>query len=308
MAREIKFPYPIEKVPKWVPLTIVVIGIGYLLASLIIGFLLLRGSDSPKLRTVARWVPVPVASVDGQLIWAREYLDYRTFIETFVSRSKEAGQVVSSETPIGQQVLSLLTSNTTIGRAAEAAGIGVTNAEIQAAYRNILVLQGGDGQARDVSEEELSNILEELYGSNQSRLKDLIRIRLLQDKVQSQLLEQVHFRQILVSDEAEAKDLIAKLQEGGDFGTLTKEHSKHEESRDVGGDMGFVSRGQQLDTIQTVLFAQPVGLVADPVKTDFGYHVLEVLEKKGTVQQSYEQWLADQQAKTHVSIYLNVKS
>lgn len=302
------FPFPIDRVPRWVPLAVTAIGLGYLIATVLIGTLLLRGSDSTRLRTIARWVPVPVANVDGQLIWAREYIDYRAFIETFVARSKEAGQVINAETPIGQQVLTLIVSNTTIQRAAEAAGIGVTDAEVEAAYRSILVLQGGDGQTQEVSQEELDNILQELYGSNQSRLRDLIGIRLLQDKVQSQLLEQVHFRQILVSDEAEAKDLIAKLKSGEDFAQLVKDHTKHEESRENGGDMGFVSRGQQLDAIQTVLFASPVGLVGEPVKTDFGYHVLEVLEKKGTVQQSYEQWLADQQAKAHVSIYLHEKN
>ncbi len=302
------FPFPIDKVPKWFPILIATLGMAYLLATAVIGTLLLRGSDSPKLRSVARWVPVPVASVAGQLIWARDYLDYRAFIETFVARSKEAGQVVSTEAPIGQQVLTLLATNTTIERAAQEAGIDVTSAEIAAAYRTILVLQGGEGQAREVSEEELSTILHELYGSNQERLKDLIRIRLLQDKVQSQLLEQVHFRQILVSDEAEAKDLIGTISAGGDFTQLAKDHSKHEESRDLGGDMGFVARGQQLDAIQTVLFSQAIGLAPEPVKTDFGFHVLEILEKKGTVQQSYEQWLADQQAKTHVVTYLRVKN
>jgi len=302
------FPFSIDKVPRWVPVTVTAIALGYLLATIVIGMLLLRGNDSTRLRTVARWVPVPVASVDGQLIWARDYLDYRTFIETFVARSKEAGQVINADTPIGQQVLNLLVSNTTIERAAEAARIRVTGSEVEAAYRNILVLQGGDGQAQEVSQEELDNILKELYGSNQDRLRDLIRIRLLQDKVQSQLLEQAHFRQILVSDEAEAKDLIAQLHNGGDFAQLAKDHSKHEESRENGGDMGFVSRGQQLDTIQTVLFSSPIGLVGDLVKTDFGYHVLEIIEKKGTVQQSYEQWLADQQAKAHVATYLHVKN
>lgn len=303
-----QFPFHIDRVPKWVPVSVAAIGASYLLATLATGALLLRGSDSPKLRTVARWVPVPVASVDGQLIWARDYLDYRTFIETFVARSKEAGQVISADTPIGQQVLSLLTSNTTIERAAVSAGIAVNSSEVEAAYRNILVLQGGDGTARQVSQEQLDTILAELYGSNQDRLKELIRIRLLQDKVQSQLLEQVHFRQILVSAEAEAKDLITKVKEGGDFAALAKEHSKHEESRDLGGDMGFVSRGQQLDAIQTVLFSAPIGLVGEPVKTDFGFHVLSIEEKKGTVQQSYEQWLADQQAKAHVSIYLHAEN
>ncbi|MBI4185786.1 peptidylprolyl isomerase [Candidatus Berkelbacteria bacterium] len=306
-----KVPLPhlsTSRLPIWVPWVIGILGGGYLLLTVSIGTLLLGGKDSPKLRTAARWVPVPVATVNGQLVWAREYLDYRTFIETFVARSSEAGQAINPNAPVVNQVLNLLISNATIERAAKRAGLVVSSSEIDAAFRDILVLEGGEGgQTRQVSEDELNTILTELYGSSKYKLRDLIRVRLLQDKVQTELLEQVHFRQILVADEARAKDLITKLGAGESFENLAKEHSKHEESRDLGGDMGFVARGQQVEPIETVLFSLPVGLVPDPVKTDFGFHVIEILSKKGTIQQGYDAWLADAERASYTKIFLKMQ-
>ena len=238
--------FPIHRTPRWLPWAIASLSSIYLILTIGVAVPLLRGNDSPKLRALARWLPIPVARVDGQLIWARQYLDYRAFIETFVARSKEAGQAINPDTPIGQQVLNLLVSNATIERASKSAGINVSSLEVTAAFKDVLVLQGGDGQPREVSEQELNTILHELYGSNQARLRDLIRIRLLQDKVKKDLLEQVHFRQILVDSENEAKDLIGQLKGGSDFVALAKDHSKHAESRDAGGDMGFVVLGEQL--------------------------------------------------------------
>lgn len=297
---------PIARTPRWLPWTIAAASILYLALAIGVAIPLLAGNDSPKVRALARWLPIPVARVDGQLIWAREYLDYRTFIETFVARSKEAGQAINPETPIGQQVLNLLVSNTTIERAANASGVNVGAAEVNAAFKDILVLQGGDGQAREVSQEELDTILQELYGSSQEQLRDLIRIRLLQDKVKNELLEQVHFRQILVAEDGQARDLINRLKEGGNFADLAKEQSKHEESREIGGDMGFVVRGEQVEPIETVLFSLPVGVVPDPVKTDFGYHVIEIQEKRGKLQQSYDQWLTDAESNAHAAVYLKI--
>lgn len=291
--------------PRWVPWTIAGLTVAYLLTAVIVGAALLRGNDSARVRALARWLPIPVARVDGQLIWARDYLDYRTFIETFVARSNEAGQAIDTAQPIGQQVINLLVSNTTIERAARADGIAVSSAEVQKAFDDILIAQSGQ-EPREVSEEELNTILHELYGSSKTRLYDLIRIRLYEDKVKSDLLEQVQFRHVLVGDEAKARELIGQLQNGGDFAQLAKDHSEHLESRDNGGDVGFVTRGQQLEPIEQAIFAGTTGVLPDPVKSDFGFHVIEVLEKKGRVQQSFDAWLADAEQRLHSTVYLSL--
>lgn len=291
--------------PRWLPWAIAGLTVLYLVTAVAVGSVLLRGDDSPRIRALARWLPIPVARVDGQLIWARDYLDYRTFIETFVARSNEAGQAIDTTAPIGQQVINLLVSSTTIERAARADGISVTSAEVQGAFDDILVAQSGQ-EPREVTEDELNTILHELYGSSKERLYDLIRIRLYEDKVKSELLEQARFRHILVQDEGKAKDLIDQLKGGADFSQLAKDHSEHLESRDNGGDVGFVTRGQQLEPIEQAIFTNDIRLLEEPIKTDFGYHVVEILEKKGRVQQSFDAWLADAEQRLHSTVYLSI--
>ena len=291
-------------VSSFVPWLIVAVIAVYLLTTVVVGRSFLAGSESPKILAAATWLPIPVARVDGQLIWARQYLLYRTFIQTFIERAQQNGQAIDTATPLNEQVIQLLVSNRTVERAAKRANIHVEAKEIDAAYSDILVAQGGGGEAREVSEEELNTILHELYGSTQNQLRELIRVRLLENKVRQQVLEQVNFRQILVTDEAKAAELIQKIQAGEAFDALAKEFSQHSESRENGGNIGFVARGDQPSVaIEAAVFASPVGLIAQPVKSDFGFHVVEILEKKGSVQQSFDDWLATARNEYHIRVY-----
>lgn len=85
---------------------------------------------------------------------------------------------------------------------------------------------------------------------------------------------------------------------------MAAEFSKHKESREAGGGIGFVLRGEQPEEIEKAIFSADIGLIKEPVKTDFGYHVIEVLEKKGTVQQTFDDWLAQARSDFGVKIYL----
>ncbi|MGI6103423.1 MAG: peptidylprolyl isomerase [Patescibacteria group bacterium] len=296
---------PKNKIPKWVPWSIAGVALAYFLAAAVVSALLLRGNDSIQVRALARWLPVPVARVGGQLVWAREYLDYRAFIETFMARTNQSTDVITTESPLGRQVITLLVSNKVLERAAKEEGVSVTEAEVNDAYDDILVAQGGNAP-REVTQEELRTILNELYGSTQAQLHGLIRIQLLEDKVRSSVIEQVRFRHILVRDEARAREVLEQLKGGGDFTALAHEFSEHLESRDNGGDMGFVSRGQQSEAMERALFTNSLGLIGESVQSEFGFHLVELLERKGTAQQTFDAWLADAKAKYHASVYLRV--
>ena len=294
---------PKNRIPTWVPWSIAAVSLAYVFAAAVVGAMLLRGNDSIQVRALARWLPVPVARVGGQLVWAREYLDYRAFIETFLARTNQSADVITTEASLSSQVLTLLVSNKALERAAKLEGITVSKAEVEGAYDDILVAQGGNAP-REVTQDELQTILEELYGSTQTQLYDLIRMRLIEDKVKSELIEQVRFRHILVRDEARAREVLGRVAGGEDFAALAHEFSEHLESRDGGGDMGFVARGQQVEPMERALFSNPVGLVADPVQSEFGFHIVEVLEKKGRIQQTFDAWLTDAKARFHANVYL----
>ncbi len=185
--------------------------------------------------------------------------------------------------------------------------MSVTAADIDAAYNKLLVAQSGEAP-REVNEQELEQILEELYGASKERLRDLIQIRLLEDRVRNELLQQVRFRHILIQDESRAKDVLQRLKDGGNFEELAREFSEHIESRDAGGDIGFVPRGTQLAQLEAVVFTHGPGLIDELVKSDYGYHVVEILEVSGSVQQSYDEWVADAQRRYHSTVYLKTSS
>ena len=62
---------------------------------------------------------------------------------------------------------------------------------------------------------------------------------------------------------------------------LQKKHSADPGSSVEGGSLGFVNRGSFVKPFEQVAFSQPIGFVSQPVETEFGYHLIETLEKKG---------------------------
>ena len=85
-------------------------------------------------------------------------------------------------------------------------------------------------------------------------------------------------RHILVEDEAFCQDLIDKIKAGEDFGQLAKEHSKCPSGRN-GGDLGEFGPGQMVPEFDRVVFNEDVGTPHGPVKTDFGYHIVEITKR-----------------------------
>ncbi|NTG15168.1 peptidylprolyl isomerase [Agrobacterium rhizogenes] len=93
-------------------------------------------------------------------------------------------------------------------------------------------------------------------------------------------LEEVHARHILVKTEDEAKAIIKELDAGKDFATLAKEKSTDPNKAD-GGDLGYFAHGRMVKEFEDAAFALPVGTYTKtPVKSDFGWHVIKVEDKR----------------------------
>jgi peptidyl-prolyl cis-trans isomerase C len=91
--------------------------------------------------------------------------------------------------------------------------------------------------------------------------------------------QEVHARHILVQTEDEAKAIKAELDKGADFAKLAKEKSKDPGAAD-GGDLGFFTKEQMVPEFSAVAFALEPGKISDPVKSQFGWHVIKVEEKR----------------------------
>ena len=85
-------------------------------------------------------------------------------------------------------------------------------------------------------------------------------------------------RHILVATEAQCVELKAKIEAGADFADVAKQHSSCPSSRQ-GGDLGEFGPGMMVPEFDKVVFSAEVGKVQGPVKTQFGYHLLEVTER-----------------------------
>ncbi|MFA6030039.1 MAG: peptidylprolyl isomerase [Elusimicrobiota bacterium] len=85
-------------------------------------------------------------------------------------------------------------------------------------------------------------------------------------------------RHILVESEKACLDLKKQLEGGADFAELAKKHSKCPSGRS-GGELGEFGPGEMVPEFDKVVFSAEVGKVQGPVKTEFGYHLLEVTQR-----------------------------
>jgi peptidyl-prolyl cis-trans isomerase C len=100
--------------------------------------------------------------------------------------------------------------------------------------------------------------------------------------------EEVHARHILVPTEDEAKAILAQLKGGADFATLAKEKSKDPGSAE-GGDLGYFTKDQMVPEFAEVAFKLGKGQLSDPVKTQFGWHIIKVEDKRIRPTPTFEQ-------------------
>ena len=91
--------------------------------------------------------------------------------------------------------------------------------------------------------------------------------------------EQVHLGNILVETKEEAQDILEQLKAEGDFSEIAKEKSTGP-SAAQGGDLGYLSKGTIFPEIEDVVFALEVGKISDVIQTEFGFHILKLLDKK----------------------------
>ncbi|WP_439407738.1 peptidylprolyl isomerase [Bradyrhizobium sp. DASA03076] len=100
--------------------------------------------------------------------------------------------------------------------------------------------------------------------------------------------QEVRARHILVETEDEAKAVKAELDKGADFADLAKKKSKDPGSAD-GGDLGFFTKEQMVPEFSAVAFTLEPGKISDPVKSQFGWHIIKVEEKRNRKAPEFDQ-------------------
>ncbi|MEK4067514.1 peptidylprolyl isomerase [Peribacillus sp. FSL R5-0717] len=192
----------------------------------------------------------------------------------------------------GADTLDLLITNKLVELEAEKAGIKIKDEEIQKEI-DVMVESYGD-------EKSLKEQLEASGSSMDALKKDIVvylqtkklvepRITVTDDEISTYFednkdtfaqAEQVEASHILVEDEKTAKKVAKELAAGGDFAKLAAEYSTDTETADNGGSLGYFGKGDMVEEFEDVAFDLDINKVSDPVKTEYGYHIIKVTGKK----------------------------
>jgi foldase protein PrsA len=139
-----------------------------------------------------------------------------------------------------------------------------------------LVLQ--QNQLKD--EEELKAVLKDQLLMEKAALKDVKVSEAEVKKRYEEYKPEIKASHILVKDEATAKEVKKKLDEGAKFEDLAKEYSQDPGSAANGGDLGFFGPGKMVPEFEEAAYALDVNEISGPVKSQHGFHIIKVTEKK----------------------------
>ena len=247
------------------------------------------------------------AKVNGQLILLADYQE-----ETARFEAAMAGQGFDLESEDGKamlaqmrrQVLDSMIEQVLIKQAAAKEGVVISEEELEATIQESI--EEGGGQASFEEWLQISNLTYEDF-------REEIRFQLLAlaifERVTASVLataEQVHARHILADTEGEAQAILTQLQAGEDFAALARQLSQDENTKEAGGDLDFFPRGLLISPeVEEAAFALLPGQISEVVRSQFGYHIVQVLEKvpdrplppellNALKEQAFARWMQEQ--------------
>ncbi|MBV8531026.1 MAG: peptidylprolyl isomerase [Candidatus Eremiobacteraeota bacterium] len=202
-----------------------------------------------------------------------------------ISRTAFNGRLENS--PMARTVLQQMVQETLIEQYAKNNNINVTDAEIDARENQIKAnFPSGSWdemlKARGLTESDVRSALREQIVLDKA-LKSQVKIspaevkqNFQQSHAQYDKPDQVSARHILVPNLALAQTIEGDLKSGQNFADLAKKYSTDTATKDKGGELGSFRRGQMVPAFDKYAFSAPIGKISPPVKSPFGYHIIQV--------------------------------
>jgi len=270
-----------------------------------------NGTAGTEVTAVEEVAPTPTEApmavrVNGEGILLT---DYEEELQRYQAAASDMGMEVTAETAQAQ-VLDYLIEQTLFQQAAQENGYALSEQELTQQLDELTQARGG--------QENLDEYINENFYSPQSFRRTIARERAviwMRNNLIEQMpatADQVHARQILVNTENEAIAVLRRLEVGTPFSELAYEYDPL-----TGGDLGWFPRGYLFQpAVEEAAFALQPGQVSGVVETNYGYHILEVIERDPqhtlsgdalieTQRKAIENWLEERRAQSTIEIYVN---
>jgi foldase protein PrsA len=235
-------------------------------------------SDSQVVKAVAAVVPYPVERVNGRFVSYSDYLfevdaNQRAYQNNAKLNNQPAVDFKSKDgkkllTQIKQHAIEKLESDALVAQLASQKKVKVTDKEVNDLVSQLYQRYGG--------KDTLLKTLKEIYGWDLNDLKKVVRKQLLAKNLQDKVTSDP---KVDATAKAKAQDVLKQIKDGGDFTDIAKKNSQASDAAN-GGDLGFFTKGQLPDNLQAAAEALQPDQVSDVVKTQYGYEIIKVLEKK----------------------------
>lgn len=267
----------------------------------VVGFVQIypKKAETRLANNLSQLYPFPAAKVDATLVWSHQFLARLHFLNTFsASAPSDATSKPPTDSELRQRVLEGLIEDRIVYVEAQKRHLRVTNEELKIAFDK-------QGDPKEIKEK-----VRQLYDMSIIQYKQILAEQILKEKVKNAVLVRWHLRHILTIDLGSANDAKKQLTAGKDFAEVAKEHSQDGKTANTGGDIGFWRKGelsaQIAPGLEEVVAKLTVNQVSDPVQTQFGYQIVQLLERSDGADQSYEDWYKEALAKHRVKRYIQI--
>jgi len=233
--------------------------------------------------TATRWSGIPgsqkgLARVNGKLV---DPLRYREVLNRVV---RQVGEELKPQDLAFVENLALQqTIDFTLILQEARKKVRLSGREVDMAIENII------RQQNLPSKRELERALQRA-GMNMGQFRGLIKDEMMVQKMIATVkggvkvspddLREVRASHILVSTEAEAREILARLQKGEDFAALARKYSQDAGSAVKGGDLDFFTTGRMVEPFEKAVFSLKIGEVSGVVKSAFGCHVIKLTDSR----------------------------